>query len=61
MTTYSRNSLTFSTELTQSKATLQADTGESITDFAYPYGLYNANVMKAAKLFIRLPEALKVV
>ena len=38
-----------SNELTQSKATLQADTGESVTDFAYPYGLYNANVMKAAE------------
>jgi uncharacterized repeat protein (TIGR02543 family) len=38
-----------STEMTQSKTTLQTDTGESVTDFAYPYGLYNANVMKAAQ------------
>jgi uncharacterized repeat protein (TIGR02543 family) len=38
-----------SNEMTESKTTLQADTGESVTDFAYPYGLYNANVMKAAE------------
>jgi peptidoglycan/xylan/chitin deacetylase (PgdA/CDA1 family) len=38
-----------STEMTQSKTTLQTDTGESITDMAYPYGLYNTNVVNAAK------------
>jgi len=38
-----------SKEMTQSQATLEADTGGSVTDFAYPYGLYNANVVNAAK------------
>jgi peptidoglycan/xylan/chitin deacetylase (PgdA/CDA1 family) len=36
-------------EMTQSQATLKTDTGVAPTDFAYPYGLYNANVVTAAK------------
>jgi uncharacterized repeat protein (TIGR02543 family) len=35
--------------MTASQSTLKTDTGESITDFAYPYGLYNTNVMSAAQ------------
>jgi uncharacterized repeat protein (TIGR02543 family) len=36
-------------EMTESKATIAADTGVSPTDMAYPYGLYNASVMSAAE------------
>jgi uncharacterized repeat protein (TIGR02543 family) len=39
------------TEMSQSKTTLQTDTGENVNDFAYPYGLYNANVMSAAQKY----------
>jgi peptidoglycan/xylan/chitin deacetylase (PgdA/CDA1 family) len=38
-----------STEMTQSDATLKTDTGIAPTDMAYPYGLYNANVVSAVK------------
>jgi peptidoglycan/xylan/chitin deacetylase (PgdA/CDA1 family) len=37
------------TEMTQSQTTLKTDTGVAPTDMAYPYGLYNANVVTATK------------
>jgi uncharacterized repeat protein (TIGR02543 family) len=36
-------------EMTQSQATLEADTGGPVTDMAYPYGLYNAAVVSATQ------------
>lgn len=39
------------TEMTGSKSTLEKDTGETVTDLAYPYGLYNTNVINAAKTY----------
>jgi uncharacterized repeat protein (TIGR02543 family) len=37
------------TEMTQSQATLQTDTGTPVTDMAYPYGLYNAAAVSATQ------------
>jgi uncharacterized repeat protein (TIGR02543 family) len=37
------------TEMTQSQATLQTDTGAPVTDMAYPYGLYNAAAVSATQ------------
>ncbi len=36
-------------EMGQSQATLQSITGHPVTDLAYPYGLYNSNILAATK------------
>jgi len=39
------------TEMSQSQATLQQTLGVPITDFAYPYGAYNANTIAVGKQY----------
>jgi peptidoglycan/xylan/chitin deacetylase (PgdA/CDA1 family) len=38
-------------EMSQSQATLQSDLGVPITDFAYPYGAYNANTISVGQQY----------
>ncbi|HEY6736218.1 MAG TPA: polysaccharide deacetylase family protein [Candidatus Saccharimonadia bacterium] len=49
LTTVTATKLT--NELKNSQATLQSKFGGSVTDFAYPYGAYNAKTIAAASLY----------
>ena len=45
------------TELSQSQTALQKLTGTPVTDFAYPYGTYNAATLTAAKKYYSLQRS----